>query len=81
MTVTVETKNGNISLKANKGHFTLYADEMQEWGWLDSNSENFYYRVNDYLFDVLPDEGHSDWSWKSSDLKKACHKAFNVIKG
>ena len=81
MTVTVETKNGNISLKANKEHFTLYADEMQEWGWLDSNSENFYYRVNDYLFDVLSDEGHSDWNWKSSDLKKACHKAFNVIKG
>ena len=29
MTVTIETRDGNISLKANKEHFTLYSDEMQ----------------------------------------------------
>lgn len=81
MTVTVETKGGNISLRAYKEHFTLYADEMQEWGWLDNDVESFYNRVEDYLLDVLPDEGHPDWSWKGSDLKKACHKAFDTIKG
>ena len=80
MTVTVETKGGNISLKAYKEHFTLYADEMQEWGWLDSDAEHFYNKVEDYLLDVLSDEGHPDWSWKGSDLKKACHKAFDTIK-
>ena len=67
-------------LKANKEHFTLYSDEMQEWGWLDSDAEHFYYKVNNYLSDVLPDEGHPDWSWKNSDLKKACHKIFDIIK-
>ena len=36
--------------------------------------------VRDYLLDVLPDEGHSDWNWKGSDLKKACHKVFDSIK-
>ena len=81
MTVTVETKGGNISLRAYKEHFTLYADEMQDWGWLDSDAEHFYNKVEDYLLDVLPDEGHPDWSWKGSDLKKACHKAFDTIKG
>lgn len=80
MIITIEAKNGNISLKANKEHFTLYADEMQEWGWLDSNTEHFYYKIKNYLLDVLPDEGHADWSWKDSDLKKACHKVFNIIK-
>ena len=44
MTVTIETRDGNISLKANKEHFTLYLDEMQEWGWLDSDAEHFYYK-------------------------------------
>ena len=81
MTVTVETKGGNISLRAYKEHFTLYGREMLEWGWLDGEPEDFYNRVEDYLLDVLPDEGHPDWSWKSSDLKKACHKAFDTIKG
>lgn len=80
MIVTIEAKNGNISLKANKEHFTLYADEMQEWGWLDNNTEYFYHKIKNYLLDVLPDEGHADWSWKDSDLKKACHKVFNIIK-
>ena len=80
MTVTVETRDGDISLKANKEHFTLYADELKKWGWLDNDAEYLYYNVRDYLLDVLPDEGHSDWNWKGSDLKKACHKAFNSIK-
>lgn len=80
MTVTVETRDGNISLKANKEHFTLYADELKKWGWLDNDAEYLYYNVRDYLLDVLPDEGHSDWNWKGSDLKKACHKVFNSIK-
>ena len=80
MTVTVETKGGNISLKANKEHFTLYADEMQEWGWLDGEPENFYDRVDDYLRDVLPDEGHPDWTWKSSDLKKICKEVYKNLK-
>lgn len=80
MTVTVETRDGDISLKANKEHFTLYADELKKWGWLDNDAEYLYYNVRDYLLDVLPDEGHSDWNWKGSDLKKACHKVFNSIK-
>ena len=80
MTVTIETKGGDISLRVYKEHFTLYADEMQRWGWLDKDAEYFYNEVEDYLLDVLADEGHPDWSWKSSDLKKACHKAFDTIK-
>ena len=80
MTVTVETRDGDISLKANKEHFTLYADELKKWGWLENDAEYLYYNVRDYLLDVLPDEGHSDWNWKGSDLKKACHKVFDSIK-
>ena len=80
MTVTVETRDGDISLKANKEHFTLYADELKKWGWLDNDAEYLYYNVRDYLLDVLPDEGHSDWNWQGSDLKKACHKVFDSIK-
>ena len=80
MTVTVETRDGSISLKANKEHFTLYVDELKKWGWLDNDAEYLYYNVRDYLLDVLPDEGHSDWNWKGSDLKKACHKVFDSIK-
>lgn len=80
MTVTVETRDSNISLKANKEHFTLYADELKKWGWLDNDAEYLYYNVRDYLLDVLPDEGHSNWNWKDSDLKKACHKVFDSIK-
>jgi hypothetical protein len=80
MNVAVETRGTNISLKAYKEHFTLYGDEMVEWGWLDGEPEDFYDRVDDYLRDVLPDEGHSDWTWKSSDLKKVCKEVYKNLK-
>ncbi len=79
MTVSIETRSG-ISLKANKEHFTLYDSEMKDWGWLDGEPEDFYDKVDDYLRDVLPDEGHPDWTWKSSDLKKACKEVYKRLK-
>jgi hypothetical protein len=57
MNVAIDSRNG-ISLSAYKEHFTLYDDEMQEWGWLDGDAEKFYEKVDDYLRDVLGDEGH-----------------------
>jgi hypothetical protein len=53
---------------------------MQEWGWLDGDVERFYDKVDDYLRDVLPDEGHPDWTWKSSELKKACKEVYKRLK-
>lgn len=79
MIVSIETKSG-ISLRANKEHFTLYDDEMEDWGWFDGKPEDLYDRVDDYLRDVLPVEGHPDWSWKDSDLKKACKEVYKRIK-
>ena len=79
MTVSIETRSG-ISLRASKEHFTLYDDEMKDWGWLDGEPEDFYDKVDDYLRDVLPDEGHPDWNWKSSDLKKACKEVYKRLK-
>ena len=80
MNVVIETDGKNISLKAYKEHFTLYEDEMVDWGWLKGDAEQFYDRVDDYLRDVLPDEGHPDWTWKSSDLKKVCKKVFDNLR-
>lgn len=80
MNVAVETNGRNISLKAYKEHFTLYASDFEDWGWLNGEPENFYDKVDDYLHDVLPDEGHPDWSWKSSELKKACKEVFKNLK-
>lgn len=80
MKVIIESRNGNISLRSNKEHFTLYSVELIDWGWLNGTAESFYERVDDYLRDVLPDEGHPDWTWKSSDLKKACTEAYKNLK-
>ena len=79
MNVTIDSRNG-ISLSAYKEHFTLYDKEMQKWGWLDGDSVFFYDQVDGYLRDVLPDEGHPDWTWKSSELKKACKEVYKRLK-
>jgi len=80
MKVAVETDGKNISLKAYKEHFTLYEEDFIAWGWLKGESEDFYTRVAGYLEDVLPDEGHPDWEWKSSELKKVCKEVFKNLK-
>ena len=80
MNVVVETNGEYISLKAYKEHFTLYRKDFENWGWIKGEPEDFYRKVDNYLRDVLPDEGHPDWSWKSSELKKVCKEVFKNLK-
>ena len=78
MTVAIESDGTRISLKSGKQHFTLYQDDLGHL-W-DDDFEVFFGKVVDYLLDVMPDEGYADWSWKSSDLKKACQKVHKTLK-
>ena len=75
MKVVIEGDGSYISLRAHKEHFTLYWSDLQHYKDCET-AEEMYERIEDYLLDVLPDEGHPDWTWNNSDLKKACHKVF-----
>lgn len=78
MNVAVESDGARISLKSGKQHFTLYSSDLEHL-WKD-DFEAFYEGVVDYLLDVMPDEGYGDWSWKPSDLKKACQRVHKTLK-
>lgn len=78
MKVVVESDGSYISLKAYKEHYTLYKSDLEDF--IGDTAEETYSRINDYFLDVLPDDGHPDWIWDSSDLKKACHKVFKRYK-
>ncbi len=78
MNVAIESDGTRISLKSGKQHFTLYKEDLGHL-W-DDDFEVFYGKVVDYLLDVMPDEGYGEWSWKASDLKKACQKAHKTLK-
>ena len=78
MNVVVERDGTYISLKHEKEHFTLYTEDLRDL--YDNNFEIFCKEVIDYLIDVLPDEGHGDWKWKSSDIIEACKKVHKRFK-
>ena len=78
MKIVIEGDGSYISLRANKEHFTLYKSDLENF--LGDTAEETYANIEDYLLDVLPDEGHPDWTWNAQDLKKACHKVFKTYK-
>lgn len=78
MKVIVESDGSYISLKAYKEHYTLYKCDLENF--IGDTAEETYSRINNYLLDVLPDDGHPDWTWDNNDLKKACHKVFKRYK-
>ena len=78
MNVVIESDGTYISLKSGKEHFTLYTEDLRDL--YDNNFEIFCKEVIDYLTDVLPDEGHCDWKWRSSDIIEACKKVHKRFK-
>ena len=78
MKVIVESDGSYISLKVYKEHYTLYKSDLENF--IGDTAEETYFRIKDYLLDVLPDDGHPDWTWDSNDLKKACNKVFKRYK-
>lgn len=78
MKVRIEYGEDRISLISGKSHFTLYSSDLENL-WED-DAERFCDRVEDYLFDVMPDEGYGEWEWKSADLGKACHYVHKHLK-
>lgn len=78
MKVQVKYDESHISLIHEKSHFTLYRNDLINL-W-ENGSKEFNYRVEDYLYDVLPDEGYRDWEWDSKALKEACYYVHKHLK-
>lgn len=80
MKAVIESDGSYISLKGYKEHFTLYWSDLIQYKDICNSAEELYNRIDDYLLDVLPDEGYPDWTWANSDLKKACKEVFKKFK-